>query len=114
VLIARALMAEPVLLVLDEPCAGLDPVARERFLSLLNRLASHEKGVTSILVTHHIEEIVPAISHALVLKEGEVLASGTKAEVLRSEVLRDAFGHPVTVRCRDDRYELSIDVSAWD
>jgi iron complex transport system ATP-binding protein len=113
VLIARALMPEPPLLVLDEPCAGLDPLARERFLSLVNRLASRGEGPTSILVTHHVEEIVPAISHVLVLKEGTVLASGTKDRVLRSEVLSEAFGHPVTLRCRDGRYDLSIDATAW-
>lgn len=113
VLIARALMADPALLVLDEPCAGLDPLAREKFLSLVNRLASRHETATTIFVTHHIEEIVPAISHVLVLKEGAVLASGTKARILRSEVLSEAFGHPVVVRCHDGRYELSIDAPAW-
>jgi iron complex transport system ATP-binding protein len=112
-LIARALMADPPLLVLDEPCAGLDPLARERFLRSVNRLASRKEGPTSILVTHHIEEIVPAISHVLVLKEGSVLASGTKTDVLRSEILSEGFGHPVTVRIRGDRYELSVEASPW-
>jgi iron complex transport system ATP-binding protein len=113
VLIARALMADPPLLVLDEPCAGLDPVAREKFLSLVNRLSSRQEATTSILVTHHVEEIVPAITHVLVLKGGSVLASGPKARVLSSEVLGDAFGHPVVVRCRNERYELAIDAAAW-
>jgi iron complex transport system ATP-binding protein len=113
VLIARALMPDPPLLVLDEPCAGLDPLAREKFLSLVNRLASQKQAATSILVTHHIEEIVPAISHVLVLKEGSVLASGPKERVLSSEVLSEGFGHPVDVRRRGDRYELSIDATAW-
>jgi iron complex transport system ATP-binding protein len=113
VLIARALMPAPALLVLDEPCAGLDPLARERFLGLVSRLLSRKDAATLLLVTHHIEEIVPAVSHVLVLKEGAVLASGPKARVLRSEVLSEAFGHPVTVGCRDERYELSIDTTAW-
>jgi iron complex transport system ATP-binding protein len=113
VLIARSLMPQPALLVLDEPCAGLDPVARERFLSLVNRLSSRKEAPTSIFVTHHIEEIVPAISHVLVLKEGSVLAAGPKDRVLGSEVLSEGFGHPVVVRRKGDRYELSIDAAAW-
>jgi iron complex transport system ATP-binding protein len=113
VLIARALMADPALLVLDEPCAGLDPLAREKFLSLANRLASRQHATTTILVTHHVEEIVPAVTHVLVLKGGAVLAAGPKARILCSEVLSDGFGHPVVVQRRGERYELSIDAAAW-
>src|SRR5262249_9120858 len=67
VLIARALMARPRLLILDEPCAGLDPVARENFLRFVERLARGRASPALVLVTHHVEEITPAFTHALLL-----------------------------------------------
>src|SRR5262245_9272951 len=70
VLIGRALMANPKVLILDEPCAGLDPAAREHFLHFLQRLGKQQSGPTLIFVTHHVEEIMPVFSHALVLKAG--------------------------------------------
>ena len=85
VLIGRALMAPQMdMLILDEPCAGLDPVAREHFLSFIDDLT--EKGTfrSLLLVTHHVEEIIPSITHALVLKEGGVIASGEKRRALNS------------------------------
>lgn len=97
VFIARALMADPRILILDEPCAGLDPVARERFLKTLRRLASEKRGPSLILVTHHVEEILPEISHALVLRRGRILASGPVAKILTSLTLSEAFGAPVHV-----------------
>ena len=84
VLIGRALMAKPKLLILDEPCAGLDPVARENLLQFLQRLGSRKDSPTLILVTHHIEEIMPVFSHALVLKSGQVIACGEKIVSARS------------------------------
>jgi iron complex transport system ATP-binding protein len=92
VMIARALVNDPKLLILDEACAGLDPVAREAFLGDLDRLAAEPNGPTQIHVTHHLEEIPPFITHALVLAEGRVLASGPAAEVLTTETLSRAFG----------------------
>ena len=80
VLIGRALMARPELLILDEPCAGLDPVAREHFVQFLERLARKRGAPTLVLVTHHVEEIMPAFSHVLILKDGAVLAAGPKAK----------------------------------
>ena len=68
VLIGRALMASPPLLILDEPCAGLDPVAREHFLQFLQRLARGQKPPTLVFVTHHLEEIMPVFSHVLILR----------------------------------------------
>jgi iron complex transport system ATP-binding protein len=107
VLIARALVARPAVLLLDEPCAGLDPVAREKFLSFVERLASARKsGVTLVLITHHVEEITPSFSHALVLKEGRVLASGEKKNVLKSKVLSEAFGADLRLKRVDGRYDL--------
>jgi len=108
VLIGRALMAKAELLILDEPCAGLDPVARGHFLSFLQRTASGKSPLPLVLVTHHVEEIVPAFTHVLILKGGRVLASGTKAEVLRSAILSEAFGAPVKIQCRAGIYRMDV------
>lgn len=97
VLIARALMPAPRLLILDEPCAGLDPVARGRFLATLRKLASEKHGPALILVTHHVEEIIPEISHVLILRRGRVLAADPAGEVLTNPILSQAFGAPVCV-----------------
>lgn len=108
VLIARALMARPRLLILDEPCAGLDPAAREHFLQFLQRLGSGRNAPTLVLVTHHVEEIMPVFSHALVLQDGRVLASGSKASVLKVEVLALAFAARVRLRQTNGRYALTV------
>lgn len=108
VLIGRALMARPRLLILDEPCAGLDPVAREHFLQFLERMARRRGAPTMLLVTHHAEEIMPAFSHVLVLKAGRVLGAGPRARMLTSRMLGDAFGAPVTVRRLGARYSLAV------
>jgi iron complex transport system ATP-binding protein len=92
VLIGRALMARPRVLILDEPCAGLDPAAREHFLQFLQRLGRGENAPTLVLVTHHVEEIMPVFSHVLLLKQGGVLATGKKSAVLHSQNLSEAFG----------------------
>jgi len=108
VLIGRALMAKPELLILDEPCAGLDPVAREHFVQFLERLARTKGAPTLVLVTHHVEEIMPAFSHVLVLKEGSVLAAGPKAKILTSGTLSRAFHAPVRLRRLRGRYALAV------
>jgi iron complex transport system ATP-binding protein len=110
VLIARALMNAPHLLILDEPCAGLDPAARESFLEDLGRFVERPETPTLVIVTHHIEEIPAFVRHALVLKDGRTLAQGAIAEVLRADVLGEAFGR----RCRVEhtsggRYRLHMD-----
>jgi iron complex transport system ATP-binding protein len=112
VLIGRALMADPHLLILDEPCAGLDPVAREHFLQFLQRLAKSRNAPSMILVTHHVEEIMPAFSHVIVLKRGRVIASGTRGEILTSKNLSSAFGAPVRLTFRSGRYSLAVRPSA--
>ena len=108
VLIGRALMAQPKLLIMDEPCAGLDPVAREKFLQFVARLAAEPASPTLILVTHHIEEILPLFTHALLLRGGETVASGLSGEVLTSELLSEAFGAPLELIRRNGRYALSV------
>jgi iron complex transport system ATP-binding protein len=108
VLIGRALMGRPELLILDEPCAGLDPVARERFLAFLDRWVGRGDVPAIVLVTHHVEEITASFSHALVLRKGRVVAVGRKEEVLGSETLSRAFDTPVQVAARAGRYALVI------
>lgn len=109
VLIARALMARPKLLILDEPCAGLDPVAREKFLGFLGELARRRgpERPALVLVTHHVEEILPEFTHALLLREGRVLAAGPRECVLNSANLSATFGAPLRLRRSDGRYALS-------
>jgi iron complex transport system ATP-binding protein len=109
VLIARALMAKPKLLIFDEPCAGLDPVAREKFLQLVRRLARRRAMMpTLVFVTHHVEEITPTFTHALLLKNGSVVAAGPRAEVLTSGVLSKTFGAALKLSRVGDRLRLTL------
>ena len=108
VLIARALMARPRLLILDEPCAGLDPLAREKFLRFVNRLARHPRAPALVLVTHHVEEIMPAFSHALLLRAGRVIAAGRRNEVLTNARLTKALGAKLRLARLRGRYRLTI------
>jgi iron complex transport system ATP-binding protein len=107
ILIARALMGSPRLLILDEPCAGLDPVAREEFLRFLDATARRRRGPSLVLVTHHAEEIMPAITHALLMRGGLVSASGPKARVITTRNLSRAFGARIAVRRERERYAAS-------
>ena len=102
VLIARALVHEPAALLLDEPTTGLDFVAQRTLLDTLRVLA--RAGTTLILVTHHLEEILPEIDHVILLAAGRVAAAGRKADVLRDDVLGAAYGAPIAVRVQDGYY----------
>ncbi len=104
VMVARALMADPELLVLDEPCAGLDLGGREALLAVIDELAADAAGPAVLMSTHHLEEIPRAASRALVLREGRVLASGPIADVLTSSVVSTAFSVAVTVDAADGRW----------
>jgi iron complex transport system ATP-binding protein len=106
VLIGRALMAKPRVLILDEPCAGLDPAAREQFLQFIERLGRRKNAPTLVLVTHHVEEITPVFSHVLILKQGTVLAAATKAKGLISQQLSMAFDAPMRLKRTGQHYEL--------
>jgi iron complex transport system ATP-binding protein len=108
VLIGRALMADPRLLILDEPCAGLDPVAREHFLQFLDRLARSKSAPAMVLVTHHVEEITAAFSHLIVLKQGKVIAAGPRGDLLNSKTLSAAFDAEVRLTRRAGRYSLAV------
>lgn len=105
-LIARALMTRPAVLILDEPCAGLDPVARERFLVFVERLARRRGGPAVVFVTHHVEEITPAFTHALLLRGGGVAVAGPLRTALTSRTLGAAFDAPMKLVRRRGRYAL--------
>ncbi|MFO7975101.1 MAG: ATP-binding cassette domain-containing protein [Candidatus Hydrogenedentota bacterium] len=108
VLIARALIAEPQLMVLDEPCIGLDPAARYRLLNDLSALAATHTSPTIIYVTHHIEEIGDWIENILVLKNGSILAQGAPNTILSTPVLSKAFGAPCKVKKTRGTYTLLV------
>jgi len=112
VLIARSLMARPRLLILDEPCAGLDPVARRNLLKLLEKLAQARSAPPIVFVTHHVEEITPAFSHALLLRQGRVIAAGPRAQVLTPANLSTVFGAPI--RLTRDRQGLRLSFPTAD
>lgn len=109
VLIGRALMAAPPLLILDEPCAGLDPLAREGFVRFLQRLGRRRGAPSLVLVTHHVEEIAPVFTHGLLLRAGRVLAGGILARVFTGKRLAETFGAPVRLRRgADGRYQMAV------
>jgi iron complex transport system ATP-binding protein len=108
VLIGRALMARPDLLILDEPCAGLDPAAREHFLEFLNRMGRSKKAPTMIFVTHHVEEILPVFANILILKSGQVLCAGATRTTLTSANLSGALNLSAVVQKRAGRFGLVI------
>lgn len=110
VLIARALVRSPDLLILDEPCAGLDPAARERFLQFLERLLRLKGGPAVLLVTHHVEEIVEGFTHLLALKEGRISASGLLEATLDSPTLSHLFETPLELMRQNQRYRLEFPV----
>ncbi len=107
VLIGRAMMVPKLdILVLDEPCAGLDPVARDHFLSFVESLTDMKTFGSLIMVTHHVEEIIPNISHALVLRDGGMISWGEKRRALNSRSVSLAFRKDLTLRSRLGRYRL--------
>jgi len=104
VLIARARMTKPYLIIFDEPCAGMDPGAREDFLASLRQLGKQKRVPALIYVTHHSEEILPVFRHTLVLRKGKVLYMGPTSGVLRHNVLKDLYGIDFTLMRRNGRY----------
>jgi len=108
-LIARSLMADPELLLLDEPAAGLDLGGRESLLSALTLLARDHASPTTVMVTHHVEEIPDGFTHGLLMREGCVVASGPLTEVLTDSSLSATFGIPVTVRSESGRWSARHD-----
>ena len=110
VLIARALVTDPRALILDEPTAGLDVVARVRFLDLVRRVA--QQGVTVILVTHHVEEIVPEIDRVVLLRRGRIAGDGAKRLVLTPERLSALFEYPIELQQENGFFYLRPNASS--
>ncbi len=108
VLIARALMAKPGLLILDEPCNGLDVLARENLLQTIQHMGENPEGPSIVYVTHHIEEIVPTISKVILLKKGQVLAQGNRDDILTSQQLSECFSTRVDVHWNKERPWITV------
>ena len=108
VLIARALNARIKMLILDEPCAGLDPVARTEFLSDCEQLLKTPRCPSVVFITHHVEEIIPSMSHALILGNQRVVAQGPIRSTLTSAHCSVAFNANVSIRKRGSRYQLTV------
>ncbi len=105
VLIARALVNRPQALLLDEPSTGLDLVARQQLIDIMRKLA--RQGITLVLVTHHIEEIIPEITRVVLLREGRILADGPRSSLLQDAPLSAAFGGTVKVFEQSGRLNAS-------
>ena len=102
--IARALMTDPELLILDEPAAGLDLGGREDLVSTLSTLAQDASSPATVLVSHHVEEIPPGFTHAMLLRQGAVVAQGPVAEVMTAEILSETFAMPLVLGHAHGRY----------
>ena len=107
-LLARAFMNEPDLLILDEPCSGLDVTSREYFLAVLQERSESENRIPFIYVTHQIEEIVPSVTHVALLKDGRIMAQGLKKDILTREWLTELFEIPVRVEWEKERPWLIV------
>jgi iron complex transport system ATP-binding protein len=105
--IARALMTDPELLLLDEPAAGLDLGGREDLVHRLSELAKDESAPAIVLVTHHLEEVPPGFTHAMLLRDANVVAAGPITEVLTAEHLSHTFGLDLDVTVNGDRYSAT-------
>ncbi|MEU8221768.1 ABC transporter ATP-binding protein [Kribbella sp. NPDC048915] len=102
--IARALMTDPELMLMDEPAAGLDLSGREQLIRSLSSIATADGAPAMVLVTHHVEEIPPGFTHALLLKQGRVVAAGPMDEALTAESLSETFDLALTLKQEDGRY----------
>ncbi len=113
-LIARALVVQPQLLLLDEPTAGLDLLAREQVLATVQQLIRRPANRPAVvMITHHVEELLPETTHVLLLKTGRAAASGRPRDVLRSDILSNVYDFHAKVTRRAGRYWIVVHPSAW-
>lgn len=105
--IARAMLAKPKLLILDEPCTGLDLVEREHLLNTISELAE-EGNVTILYVTHHVEEVLPCFTHTLLMRDGQVFAQGESTLLLNEDILSSFFNHDIAVRLEKGRAWVAV------
>jgi iron complex transport system ATP-binding protein len=103
-LIARALVGQPLVLLLDEPAAGLDLAGREQLLASLDDLRERQPALATVVVTHHLEELPASTSHALLLREGAMVAAGPVRDTLTSDLVSACFGYPVTITTNAGRW----------
>ncbi|MGE6259132.1 ABC transporter ATP-binding protein [Heyndrickxia sporothermodurans] len=108
ILIARALMALPKLLILDEPCTGLDIISREHLLKMIEALTKQSEGPTLIYVTHHVEEVLPCFKKVLLLKNGVVFDSGSTTNLLNAERLSNFYQVPVSINRNNGRTWIAL------
>lgn len=106
--ISRAIMANPDILILDEPCGGLDIIERENLLQTIEQIAGRENCPTLIYVTHHVEEILPCFQHVLLMKDGKDAATGTREQILTEPVLSNFFGRDVSLQIQRDRAWIAV------
>lgn len=104
-LIARALLPDPALLLLDEPSTGLDVAAREQFLETLDLLHSTQPELATVLVTHHLEELPRSTTHAALIAKGEIVAKGQADAVLTTPLVTAAFEYPIRIERREQRWQ---------
>ena len=107
-LLARAFMNEPNLLILDEPCSGLDVTSREYFLKVLEENSKNDNAIPFIYVTHQIEEIMPSVTHVALLHDGKILAKGLKKDILTGKLLSQMFGLDVKIVWEKERPWLIV------
>ena len=100
-MLARSLMAEPKLLIMDEPCAGLDLYEREKMLIEIDRL--RQRDITVVYVTHHVEEIVPLFTHVALIRDGRIASAGPKHEILTEDTIKLTYDIPVELQWHEDR-----------
>ncbi|MGP5049637.1 ABC transporter ATP-binding protein [Glutamicibacter ardleyensis] len=103
-LIARALLPNPPLLLLDEPSTGLDVAARERLLNTIDHLHRTQPKLATVLVTHHLEELPSTTSHAALVKDGKILSSGYSHELLTTQMISHCFSYPIQIEHRGNRW----------